>query len=588
MDDSSDRPRLWPPSPYQLADRDAVPLVLRGGVAAALRSTAVCLLDDPRAARVVELGSQMLSLEIEAPVRHGRDPPHPASGGRSAHSSLRSARDRARRSRSRRSRRRSSRAASLTDDPDAASPAAIGLLTAEAEVVSVHLEPSAPARAAAEAASRARSRLPAAPPVGAPIEASVPRSPRRRLSVPVLLLIVGVTLVGIAAVFFLVFAWFVWGITVRALIIGGITLAAIVERLAAATAEPDGDSGGHRGPRDRAARARCVGRPRERLLRHRRQRPGDLRGSVGTRRRGGLPRVGAVREAARAGCRGRPRAAHGARTPHRRSARRCRRPKPPWRDSSAPPPAVCCTLFPLRGRRPGSGRDAVPERLVLAIIGVTALAAAAVTAAFMTGYEVPVIVWSSILVPVLGTAHALLLRPRPDEEPLPAATALAGVASTVAVATLATAGWQLSFRAVEPVYGGFVAPVLAVATAVAVDLIRARRGGLKAGLRHRSRHRRAQHPGRARHRGLCVPPSAIASSWTIWQTDAFAPPPSFLPAPYLALATAVAIAFLLLIAPSLVTSRAPRPPDRRRSGDCCSRPPRRPRCPSSSSASPWR
>ena len=99
-----------------------------------------------------------------------------------------------------------------------------GVLTAEADVV--------PVPDPAGASCRNRVPAPAAPPppprVAAPVEPSVPRPPRRRLSVPVLLLIVGVTLVGIAAVFFLVFAWFVWGITVRALIIGGITLASIV------------------------------------------------------------------------------------------------------------------------------------------------------------------------------------------------------------------------------------------------------------------------------------------------------------------------------------------------------------------------
>ena len=45
---------------------------------------------------------------------------------------------------------------------------------------------------------------------------------------PVLLLIVGVSLVGVAAIFFLVLAWNIADIRVRALIIGGITLATMV------------------------------------------------------------------------------------------------------------------------------------------------------------------------------------------------------------------------------------------------------------------------------------------------------------------------------------------------------------------------
>ena len=556
MTDSPERPRLWPASPYQLADATRCPSCFEVA-SAPLCANCGLLLDDPGAARAVELGSHMLALEIErqSVMDAIRLAQLQAAAALAAPVVPEFARDAAPEVVA----VPVTETAVVTDDPDAASPAAIGLLTAEADVVSVHLEPSAPGRErSAEAAGVPRPLgAPVGPPLGppvqppfaAPIAASVPRSPRRRLSVPVLLLIVGVTLVGIAAVFFLVFAWFVWGITVRALIIGGITLAAIASasllrrRGLTATAEAigvlgivllgldawavrandffgtgDSDPGIYAGVSTLVVGVLCRVWARLSTLRG-----PDIAAALALPTGLGLLLGGALdlptAEAAVAGLLG---AAAGGLL-HALPA--------PWSSASA-------------------GRDAVPERLVLAVVGVAALAAAAFAAAFTTGSGVPVVVWSSVLVTVLGTAHALLLRSRPDDEPLPAATALAGVASTVAVASLATAGWQLSLRAVEPVYGGFVAPVLAVATAVAVDLIRARRGGLRAGYATGAVIGALSIGGALAMWSLGAA-FAIASSWTMWQTDAFAPPPSFLTAPYLALATAVAIAFLLLIAPSL-------------------------------------
>ena len=191
---------------------------------------------------------------------------------------------------------------------------------------------------------------------------------------------------------------------------------------------------------------------------------------------------------------------------------------------------------------------------------------------------------------VLGTAHALLLRPRADDEPLPGELrhSRASPRPSPWRPSRSPAG-SCRFRAAEPVYGAFVAPVLAVATAVAVDshpraARRASRRGIVTGAVigglsivaalvawcsecRRSRSRRRGRSGRRmpshRRRRRCP-----RRTWR-WPRR-------------------VAIAVLLLIAPSLLASRTPRPADRRRAPDCCSRPPRRPRCPPSSSASPWR
>jgi hypothetical protein len=64
-------------------------------------------------------------------------------------------------------------------------------------------------------------------PVGSPALAGQPPTPRRS-SVQVILLIVGVSLLSIAAIFFLVFAFITYGLLARSIIIGSLTLAALV------------------------------------------------------------------------------------------------------------------------------------------------------------------------------------------------------------------------------------------------------------------------------------------------------------------------------------------------------------------------
>lgn len=89
--------------------------------------------------------------------------------------------------------------------------------------------PAAVAQPAVVTAPDPVTRPAAAPPSApAPVTASVePREPGRS-SVQVVLLVVGISLLSIAAIFFLVYAFINFGLLARSLIIGGVTLAAIL------------------------------------------------------------------------------------------------------------------------------------------------------------------------------------------------------------------------------------------------------------------------------------------------------------------------------------------------------------------------
>ena len=89
---------------------------------------------------------------------------------------------------------------------------------------------SAPAAAPAPASPVPPVAPPASPPAAPapPIPTASPAAPRRHLGVQVILLIVGVSLLGVGAIAFLVYAFINFGIEVRSLIIGGVTIAAFV------------------------------------------------------------------------------------------------------------------------------------------------------------------------------------------------------------------------------------------------------------------------------------------------------------------------------------------------------------------------
>ena len=339
---------------------------------------------------------------------------------------------------------------------------------------------------------------------------------------PVLLLIVGVSLVGVAAVFFLVYAWFTWGIAVRALIIGAITVATIAiasllrRRSLTATAEGIAVLGVILLALDAwAVRANdffgtaqvepalyygfavlAVGLLCRVWARLSRLRSPDIAAVLALPVGVGLIVGGATSlpaaEATVAGLLG---AAAGGLV-HALPA--------PW--SSA------------RARA-----DAVPERTTLAIIGVAALLAAAVVAAYTSLDDIALPLWSGAAIIILGAAHAFLLRPRADAESLPAAAILTAVSSSTAAAVATLLGWQLALRSDLPIYTLLVGPVIAVAVPVLLDRLRARAGDLIPA-RITATVLGALSLIAALVIWLVDAVTAIAPGWTAWQTDAVAAP----------------------------------------------------------------
>jgi len=422
---------------------------------------------------------------------------------------------------------------------------------------------AAPAASAAPAPEAAAEAAPASAPLPAPADVpwrpgppataatAAAAAPRRRLTVPVLLLIVGVSLVGIAAVFFLLLAWFVAGIAVRALIIGGITLATIVlaswlrRRDLGATAEGIGALGVGLIALDAWA-----------------VRANDLFGTATT---DAAVYTGIAALAVAVVCRAWARLS-GLRGPDLAASLALPAGVGFLVGGLLDAPAGEALTAGLIGAAAGGlahalpapfssarrGAAGEPERLVLALAGVTSLIAAVVTTAVATGDAAAVVVWSSALVGVVGAAHAWCARPRGGVEALPGARIVSGVASGVAAAAVGVAGWQLAWRVDEPVLWLLVAPVLAAMVAVGLDLVRARRssrsllpaavvaavvavGSLAAALVMWSEAALA----------------AISNGWTLWRTDAVAVTSSAPEAPLLPLASAAILGGLLFAAPTL-------------------------------------
>jgi len=127
---------------------------------------------------------------------------------------------------------------------DAASAEASAALDRRLELIGrIRFETAQPVAPVAAPAPPAPAPAAAAPTtVSAPV-AAPPAPPRRHLGVQVILLIVGVSLLAVGAVFFLVYAFITFGLVWRSIIIGAVTIAAFVgatllrRRRLAATAE---------------------------------------------------------------------------------------------------------------------------------------------------------------------------------------------------------------------------------------------------------------------------------------------------------------------------------------------------------------
>ena len=210
---------------------------------------------------LLELGRRMLALGVRTAAAHRRAPAGTSACPRDSGCRLAGIRSRAAGRQRARYRTRSPRRC-RSPWPSPPTPAAVAEPAKLARSAARQQPPRTHPRLLPQRSDAGDSTSPAEQ-----VAASAPARPARRLTVPVLLLIVGVSLVGVAAVFFLVFAWFVADIGMRALIIGGVTLATMVVAsllpLALAHRDRRGDRGAGRDP----ARARRLGGARERPLR---------------------------------------------------------------------------------------------------------------------------------------------------------------------------------------------------------------------------------------------------------------------------------------------------------------------------------
>ncbi|MDR6199805.1 SpoU rRNA methylase family enzyme [Microbacterium sp. SORGH_AS428] len=413
-----------------------------------------------------------------------------------------------------------------------------------------------PAPAAPEPAASGAARVgpalsapvvaaPASPPPGPQSPTPAPAPRRRRLTVPVLLLIVGVSLVGVAAVFFLLLAWFVAGIALRAVIVAAITLLTIggasLLRRQGLTATAEGvaalgvvllgldawavyanDLFGAASFRPAvwtgigAFAVAVIGRAWARISR---LRTPDLAASLALPAGIGFLVGGAV--------------------------------------AVPPPEALIAGLLgaavgglahalPAPASSARSGETGAVERFVLAIVGLFALAVGALlTPLFAEG--IGAAVWANAGVVVIGSAYAFVLRPAASERV--AGAWLGAAASVLAALSLATAGWQLAARSDLPVFGVLVAPVLAVATAVALDRLRVRLPWLVPA---------AIAAGVVAVCSLAVhilmwstrAALAISGNWSLWRTPAFESAGGSLEIPLLALVAAAVLSVLLFVAPA--------------------------------------
>ncbi|MFE1646472.1 SCO7613 C-terminal domain-containing membrane protein [Microbacterium sp. P01] len=575
MTNPQDEDTVWPSSATDLIDTHLCPACFTPITEMTCRQCGL-VLGDPRAARLVELGRRAVDIDHErraviAEIRraHAAAPAAPVAPPAAPVRAM---------------------PAPATPAPATPAPAIPAVATpvpvnAWGELPPPHIDDLRPAVAPGATAE---------PVVAIEPPAAPPRRPRRRLSVPVLLLIVGVSLVGVAAVFFLLLAWFVAGIAVRALIIAGVTAATIAtasflrRRELTATAEGIAVLGVILLALDAWA-----------------VRANDLFGA------------GATRPAVYAGV-----AALVVGVLLRVWARLSRLRAPDLVAVLALPTGLGLLVGGLSGLESNAAivagllgasvggmahtlpppwsaararADAVPERVTLAVVGVISLVGAAAVAAVSSPDSIVLPLWSTVAIVGLSATHAFLLRARTDApaaadgmlsdadaddlaakveteaspeggasdaapvdgaDELPWRGVLLAAVTTLGAVVAGMLGWQVAVRGELDLQTFFLGPVIAVAVAALIDRLRGRE--------RPRRELRVASIGATLIGGTSLVIGVImwaarAShdlivAWTPWQTPTFARSPLLTTGVDAALWSglgAVAVAALLLVAPTL-------------------------------------
>lgn len=437
--------------------------------------------------------------------------------------------------------------------------ASIGMAAEASEPPSATVPPTAaaahaaPSHAAPSHAARATTPTPSfAPPTLPPSPSAAAQRPdprRSRLSVPALLLIVGVCLVGVAAIFFLTVAWFVATLPVRALIVGAITITTLVtasllrRRRLTATAEAVAVIGVILLALDAWAI------------------PAN-----------GLFGADAVDPVIYAGA-----ATLGLAALLRLWARLSALRAPDIASVLALPTGVALLAGGVVDLSPGGAvvvafagaaagalthglpspwsaarTDATAERTALAAIGAGSLTIALAASPFVALDSPAFAATIPLVIVALAAAHIRLLRRPAATDPIAWAAALSTVTASVAAVAAATLGWQLALRDPNPTMVLLVAPVVAALVAVIsdrwgarIDMPRVATGtaGLVA----------VASIATAAVAATATAMTTLASWWHPWTTDALSTPPvagAFAP-----LIAAAMIVALTTLAPTLDAGR---------------------------------
>lgn len=544
----------WPRSPYDFVDTSLCPscfstLTATAGTAGSRCPTCGLPLTDARLTEVLELGTLALEREIER----------------------RGVLDRIRADHAEAPAREPSRQpVARATAPDAAPPAAPTsappvpplaasqpvaapqpVAASQPEVVAAPTPATAPATAPTGAgAEPARHPHPAVAP------ASPPAGPRRpRLTVPALLLIIGVCLVGVAAIFFVTVAWFVANLQVRALIVGAITASAVVaasllrRRRLTSTAEAIAVIGVILIGLDAwAVRANAL---------------------FGTDATDPVAYAGAATLVAAVLLRAWARVS-SLRAPDLVSVLALPTGIGLLVAALVEVPADAAAVIALAAASAGTlvhvlpapwsaaRVDAVVERTVLATVGIAALVLAGASSPFVAGDSPPFAISVSVLLTVIGAAHARLLLSRTgattDASEVVAARPLGLTAATLAAIAATAGGWQLALRVDDPLVPLLVAPVVAVIVAALLD-----RGGARLGV-PRLASAISGAIALLSAAGLLLtsilgPAALLSRVWTIWRTDPLVTPP--IDGAFWPLLAALAIGAMAMLAPSLRAGRRP-------------------------------